>query len=43
MNIVVCLKQTFDTETKISLNSDGKINDVGKKDSGSRKSSGAKW
>ena len=29
MNIVVCLKQTFDTETKISLNSDGKINDVG--------------
>ncbi len=29
MNIVVCLKQTFDTEAKISLNSDGKINDVG--------------
>lgn len=29
MNIVVCLKQTFDTEAKISLNSNGKINDVG--------------
>lgn len=29
MNIVVCLKQTFDTEAKISLNSKGKINDVG--------------
>ncbi len=29
MNIVVCLKQTFDTEAKISLNSSGKIDDTG--------------
>ena len=28
MNIVVCLKQTFDTEAKISLNSSGKIDDA---------------
>ena len=28
MNIAVCLKQTFDTEAKISLNSSGKIDDA---------------
>lgn len=29
MNIVVCLKQTFDTEAKISIAGDGKIDDKG--------------
>lgn len=29
MNIVVCLKQTFDTEAKIVLNGSGKIDDTG--------------
>jgi electron transfer flavoprotein beta subunit len=29
MNIVVCLKQTFDTEAKIALTSGGKIDDAG--------------
>ncbi|OAT81732.1 electron transfer flavoprotein subunit beta/FixA family protein [Desulfotomaculum copahuensis] len=29
MKIVVCLKQTFDTEAKITINPDGKINDQG--------------
>lgn len=29
MNIVVCLKQTFDTEAKIALNDQGKINSTG--------------
>jgi len=29
MKIVVCLKQTFDTEAKITINADGKINDQG--------------
>jgi len=29
MNIVVCLKQTFDTEAKIALTSAGKIDDAG--------------
>jgi len=31
MNIVVCLKQTFDTEAKIVLDKDGKIDDTGVK------------
>jgi len=31
MNIVVCLKQTFDTEAKIALNSKGNIDDNGVK------------
>ncbi len=29
MNIVVCLKQTFDTEAKIVLDSSGKIDGTG--------------
>ena len=29
MNIVVCLKQTFDTEAKIALNASGKVDDAG--------------
>ena len=29
MNIVVCLKQTFDTEAKIVLDSNGKIDSTG--------------
>jgi len=29
MKIVVCIKQTFDTEAKITINADGKINDQG--------------
>ncbi|NMA70088.1 MAG: electron transfer flavoprotein subunit beta/FixA family protein [Desulfitobacterium sp.] len=29
MNIVVCIKQTFDTEAKIALNSEGKIDSSG--------------
>ena len=31
MNIVVCLKQTFDTEAKIALSGSGKIDDTGVK------------
>ena len=31
MNIVVCLKQTFDTEAKIVLSGSGKIDDTGVK------------